>query len=818
MRILCLLFLSFLLACKATSVAPTATTVEPNQAHPSVESFVSGMESFDGFMPFHWDTENDRMYLEVNNMNVEFLYISSLAAGVGSNDIGLDRGQLGQEKVVKFEQHGNKVMLIQPNLDYRAVSDNQDEVNSVKEAFASSILWGFDIVAKSDWSSLIDVTDFLIRDSHNVSGRLARTKQGNYRLDKSRSALYRDNVLNFPDNTEFEATITLTGSPQGYWIRSVTPTAEAVTVRVHHSFVRLPDSNYNPRQFDPRSGYGHISYQDYATPIESPLVKRFIVRHRLEKVNPTAAISEAVEPIVYYLDRGAPEPIRSALLDGARWWNQAFEAAGFKDAFKVELLPEGAHPLDVRYNVIQWVHRSTRGWSYGASVIDPRTGEIIKGHVSLGSLRVRQDFLIAQGLLNQYDEGTEPMKELALARLRQLSAHEVGHTIGLAHNYASSFNNRASVMDYPHPYVKLTNGEIDLSEAYDDKIGQWDKTAIRFGYSQFPANANEAEELDNIMTTALENGELFITDRDARAQNGAHPLAHLWDNGTSATEELNRMMEVRKVVLNNLSENSLPQGEPYSSLEEVLVPMYLFHRFQLEATSKVLGGINYTYSLKGDDQLKTELISPADQMEALDALVNTLSAENLRLPKELLMKIPPKAFGYNRGRETFGSKAGPVWDYYTAIETAAEMTLHFLLHPERMNRLVMYNDIDPSQPGMTKVIDQLIADTWKTPGTSASSRGIERIVEWSMLEKLGALSVDALAHADTKSIARKTLIDLMNWAKSKRTSNSEDKAHYERVAATIATWLAEPDDIEKFSPVKAPDGSPIGMDWMCGWE
>ncbi|MFY0688232.1 MAG: zinc-dependent metalloprotease [Cyclobacteriaceae bacterium] len=776
------------------------------------------MESSDGFLPFHWDTDNDRIYLEVNNVNIEFLYVSSLAAGVGSNDIGLDRGQLGQEKVVKFEQHGNKLMLVQPNQGYRAISDNQDEVNSVKEAFASSILWGFDIVAKSDWSNLIDITDFIIRDSHKVAGRLSGSSQGNYRLEKSRSALYRDNTLNFPDNTEFEATITLTGKPEGYWIRSVTPTAEAVTVRMHHSFVRLPDNDYQTRKFDPRSGFIHISYQDYATPIESPLVKRFITRHRLEKKDPNAAMSEAVEPIVYYLDRGAPEPIRSALLDGARWWNQAFEAAGFKDAFKVELLPEGAHPLDVRYNVIQWVHRSTRGWSYGASVIDPRTGEIIKGHVSLGSLRVRQDFLIAQGLLNQYDEGTEPMKELALARLRQLSAHEVGHTIGLVHNYAASPNDRASVMDYPHPYVKLTDGEIDLSEAYDDKIGQWDKTAITYGYAQFTADVNEADELENILTKAIANGELFISDRDARAQDGAHPVAHLWDNGASAADELNRMMEVRDVVLNRLSENSLPTGEPYSSLEEVLVPMYLFHRFQLEAASKVVGGVNYTYSVKGDNQLKTELIPAEDQMAALDALINTIKAESLSLPKALLMKIPPKAFGYSRNRETFSSKTGPAWDYYTAVETAAEMTLHFLLNPERMNRLVMYNDIDPAQPGLRTVLDKLIADTWKKPATAADARGIERIVEWSMLEKLASLSVDNNAHSDTKSIARKTLVDLMGWAKAKRTSNAEDKAHYENVVASIQKWLEEPEKIERFAPVKAPDGSPIGMDMMCGWE
>ncbi len=782
----------------------------------SIESVVSGMSKKDGYFNYYYDSDKGKVFLEIERLNDEFLYVPSLAAGVGSNDIGLDRGQLSNEKVVRFEKRGNKVLLVQPNYDYRAVSDNLQEVKSVAEAFASSVLWGFPITAKSENAVLVDITDFLLRDSHGVSQRLASTKQGSYKLDKSRSAVYEEGLLNFPKNSEFESIITFVGQAKGNWVRSVTPSPNAVTVRTHHSFIELPDDNYRPRRFDPRSGYIHIRYQDYATPIERSLIKRYIIRHRLEKKNPGSAPSEAIEPIVYYLDPGAPEPVRTALLEGARWWNEAFEAAGFLDAFRVEMLPEDAHPLDVRYNVIQWVHRSTRGWSYGSSVIDPRTGEIIKGHVSLGSLRVRQDFLIAQGLLNRYDEGTGPMIDMALARLRQLSAHEVGHTIGLVHNYSSSINDRASVMDYPHPLVKLDDsGNIDLSEAYDVGIGEWDKVAITYGYAEFDNNDNERDELNQIISDYLEDGLLFISDRDARAQDGAHPVAHLWDNGLAA-DELNRMLDVRKKVLNDFSDQALPIGEAYSMLEEILVPMYLFHRYQVEATSKVVGGLNYTYAVKGDNQLKTQLIPMEDQVKALDAIIRTIQPEELKLKSSLIEMIPPKAFGYNRNRETFTSKTGPVWDYYSAIETAVQFPLMFLLNPNRANRLVSFKDLNSNQPGFDFVLNRLIDATWKKPSSSSDDRAIQRIVEWVMLEHIGMLTVSKNCQPDVKSVARQTLIDLSSHVEKQNPSDYEDKAHYGRVLAAIEEWLDDPQEIEFTPPLKAPDGSPIGTDAHIG--
>src|SRR6266481_3972722 len=449
-------FLLALLGCGASGVA-AARPETPQTA--TIAQKTAGAEKLPGYFNLYWDARQGKLWLEIDKWNSEFLYQSGLPAGVGSNDIGLDRGQLsGPARIVRFERSGPKVLLVQENFRFRAVSNDADEKRAVHDSFAESVIWGFTAAAEENGHLLVDATDFYLRDAHGVTAALKRTKQGAYKLEGSRSAIYLANTKNFPLNTEVEATLTFTGDEPGKWVKDVTPDATAVTVREHHSFVQLPPVGYKTRGYDPRSSFYGISFLDYATPVSEPIMKRFTARHRLQKKDPAAAMSEPVEPIIYYLDRGAPEPIRTALLEGARWWNQAFKAVGYKNAFRVEMLPEGADMMDLRYNVIQWVHRATRGWSYGASVVDPRTGEIIKGHVTLGSLRVRQDYLIAEGLLAPYEKGKPAslkMQEMALARLRQLAAHEVGHTLGLRHNYSASTVNRSSVMDYPPPVAKL---------------------------------------------------------------------------------------------------------------------------------------------------------------------------------------------------------------------------------------------------------------------------------------------------------------------------------------------------------------------------
>lgn len=778
------------------------------------DEIISASEKKEGFFTTYYHQKSDKIYLELSGFNQEFIYVESLSRGLGSNDIGLDRGQIGDTKLVYFERRGPKIFLVQPNQDYRAVSENDLEIRAVKEAFASSVLWSFPVI-EGESSLLIDLSPFLLRDAHGVINRLARMKEGQYKLDASRSALEPEWTRNFPDNSEFEVILTFTGEPKGRLLSTVAPSSESFTLGLHHSFVKLPGDGYSPREFDPRAGYFGISFLDYATQIEAPLIKRYICRHRLIKKNPGAALSDPVEPIVYYLDPGTPEPVRSALLDGAKWWSDAFEAAGFSNAFQVKILPADADPMDIRYNLIQWVHRSTRGWSYGVTVTDPRTGEIIKGKVSLGSLRVRQDFLLAEGLLNPYDESpdTAPLSEMALARLRQLSAHEVGHTLGLVHNYTASTNNRSSVMDYPHPYIQLKNGQMDLSEAYDVGIGEWDKISISYGYAEVPDGKDEKSFLNDILEQAHEDGWRFISDRDARDPSGAHPYAHLWDNGTDATEEMLRLLQVRDVALNNLSEQAIRFGEPMSELEERLVPVYLMHRYQLDATSKLIGGIDYYYKIRGDNQPKPKLLDADIQREAVLALMETIKPAVLRIPESILNTIAPKPLGYNRSRESFDSKTSHTFDPFAAAQAAMDLSLQHLFDAKRLNRLLINETAMNSGFSLQEYLDLIVEQTIKSKAPSGSYESrLKMEVDAAVLKHLAALLAQDEIYQGVQTAAYSTLIDIKSWMAKQRTKDSAWAAYYDR----YQVWLEEvlEGEIIISDPaemVRIPDGSPIGQ-------
>ncbi len=526
----------------------------------TIETRTAGLRKMDGLFPLYWEAKTGKLLLEIAAFDKDFLYLDQLPYGIGSNDLFLDRGQLGTGRVVHFMRSGNKVLLVEPNLAFRSSSSDAAEQAAVKQSFAESVLFGFKVEAEQGEQVLVDATDFFLQDVHGISERLAQVKQGKYTLDPSRSAILPDSTKNFPRNTEVEAILTFTNDEPtaNSYVADVTPDPHALTVRQHHSLIELPGPGYTPRAYNPNAGYFQAGYRDYSAPLGAPLDRLFITRHRLQKKDPTAAISDPVEPITYYVDRGAPEPIRAALVEGARWWNQAFEAAGYRNAFRVEVLPEGADPMDIRYNMIQWVHRYTRGWSYGEGVTDPRTGEIIKGQVTLGSLRARQDFMIAQSLTDPYLDGKplpadNVLRTMVLARVRQLAAHEVGHTLGLAHNFAaSSLGQGTSVMDYPHPLITLdSTGKPDLSRAYATGIGAWDKVAITYGYAEY-LKEQEAADLADVLQKAREQGLFFITDDDARPLGGAHPLAHLWDNGPDAAAELDRVLAVRTAALATL--------------------------------------------------------------------------------------------------------------------------------------------------------------------------------------------------------------------------------------------------------------------------
>ena len=799
---------------------PSTSSAIEDQPLPEIAEKTKGMKKFGGFFNFYWDEQAGKIWLEVAEWGREFLYINSLPAGVGSNDIGLDRGQLKDGRIVRFERIGPKVLLIQPNYGFRAVSQNAQERKSVEEAFAQSVLWGFEVAAGRNMV-LVDATGFLMQDVHDVSGTLASSGQGVYQLDASRSAIYPERTKSFPRNTEFEALLTFLGKAEGEFVMQVVPTPNSVTVRQHHSFVALPDDKYQPRVLDPRSGYWGISYQDYATPISEPLVKHFIGRHRLEKKNPAAERSEAKVPIIYYVDPGAPEPIRSALMEGALWWSEAFEALGYENAFQVKLLPVDADPMDARYNVIQWVHRATRGWSYGQSIVDPRTGEIVKGQVTLGSLRVRQDFLIAQGLLSPYAEdgsGSAVMEEMALARLRQLSAHEVGHTLGLIHNFAASAADRASVMDYPHPYILIDNGAFDVSDAYGIGIGAWDKAAIAYGYADFPTGTDENRALNEIIQGALDRGLLFISDQDARPGGGAHPLAHLWDNGPDAVRELDRMMAIRRTALDKFSDNAIPLGAPLSNLEKVLVPLYLSHRYQVEAASKLIGGLYYTYGLRGDGQKITEVVAPDQQKKALESVLRTLTPQALALPERLIRSIPPPVFGDFRDHESFHTRTGVTFDPLAAAETAADYTIQFLMHPERLARLVEYHARDASNPGPVEVLDQILACFWKADNGQGYHAEVRRVVDEVILGHLMGLCNHPDAATQVRAIASMKL-EALRQRLSSASETVEDEpqiAHLRFAVKKIELFQSDPDKVTGTAPLVLPAGSPIGQSY-CDW-
>lgn len=811
-----------------------AQTTPP--AKKTISAFTEKMQKIDGFMPLYVNNDDGKIYIEIARFNQEFLYLVSLPTGVGSNPLGLDRGQLGTTKVVTFERAGNKVLMVQPNYEFRATGDAKQK-KSVEESFARSVIWGFKVEASEGDRVLVDATAFIVRDAHGVGDRINQQRQGTYGFDESRSALYLPNTKGFPKNTEVEATVTLTaGGDTNNLVNQVTPTGKHVTVRERHSFVELPDDKYKPRKFDPRTGAIPTSFYDYGTDINEDLEVRWIIRHRLEKKDPSATLSEAVKPIVYYVDNGAPKAIQDALIEGAAWWNQAYEAAGFRNAFQVKVLPADADPMDIRYNVINWVHRSTRGWSIGDSVVDPRTGEILKGDVTLDSQRARQDFLLGTGMLPQYrsssnacefglspdvdylaaDGSASEVTAMAYARIRQLSAHEVGHTLGFTHNFAASTYNRGSVMDYPAPMVEIKNGKLDLSNAYAVGIGAFDKFAVKYSYSQFPSGTNENAELEKIVREGVAAGMLFLSDQDARPASGANPLANLWDNGPDPVAMLKHEMQVRRIGLEQFGPQNIPTGSPMSELENKFMPLYLHHRYQLTAATKMLGGVYYTFAVRseaGPIPAKVAEPVPADQQrQALTAILDTIKPEELVISDAIIKLLPPVAYGYGSGRsELFPKRTSPIFDSTGAAEIAADMAISGMLEPNRAGRMIGQNARNKANPHFREVVDALVRSTWKAPTSADGNLAvIQRAVQTLVVSRLMDLAANERAQPQVRSVATEALRALGASLKS-LVVTGDTAAHYRSTADDIERFLTRPDAPRKqTSPLATPPGDPIG--------
>jgi len=808
-----------LLLVLAGAGASAAPKPEAASGPKSFADATRGLDRSAGFVDVYRDAAKGQVLLAVRQLDAPFLLVTSLPYGLGSNDVGLDRGQPGQTRLVRFRRHGAKLLLIQDNTSYVALSNDPKESASAREAFAESVLWAGELKSEpgTDGSVLVDFGPFLTTDQHGIGARLNATKQGKYAVDAARSAVLAESARSFPDNTEFEALLTFAGPGEGEYVRQVAPDPESLTMRQHVSLVRLPPDGFQPRRYHPGSGAFSMGYYDFAQPLGASLDVRFQPRFRLEKTNPDAAKSPVRKPIVFYLDPGTPEPVRSALLEGASWWRAAFEEAGFEDAYRVELRPDGIDPMDIRYSVITWVHRATRGWSYGGSIADPRTGEMIKGSVTLGSQRVRQDLMIAQALLAPFGKPNEAelkaeAEAMALARLRQLSAHEVGHALGFAHNFAASRIANGSVMDYPHPLIEIdADGGIDLADAYGVGVGPWDKFLVKHAYLPFKPEA-EASALAALRREAAQAGLLYIGDDDGRAGSSAHPDALLWDMGTDTLKSYDTLLAVRRKALDAFSLAVLPPDRQTGEIEARLVPVYLLHRYQLEAVARLLGGRDYQYGTGADANAGTRAVAGDRQRAALARLTAALGARELALPASVLDLVTPPGNDYARNREYFQNRSAPIFDAYAAVASAAAVGTQFLFDPARLNRVAFQHARDAALPGVAEVLDRTFAATWRSDASSTqapAALAVQLSANWVTLDALFATLDGGALHPPVESDVRAALAGLRDWLSANAGAGGTLTANRREAADTIARYLRDPATVKRHPAPVVPPGAPI---------
>jgi hypothetical protein len=799
----------------------------PDRASPTPD-LNAGRRRLEGFLPLLWDEAAGRLFLDIRRLDEDFLYVDRLTHGLG--DHRLERGNLSRPTVARFERRGPRLFLVARNMAWRTSSPEPAQQLAVRQAFPEAVLWSFEILSEQGGALLVDATAFMLRDARGLAAQFSALGQGSYTLDAARCAIAAEGLRAFPLNSQAESILTFVNPSaklRPFWngdglregLMALAADPRSITLRLRHCFIQLPDDGFHPRRFDPRSSFFNSTvFHDFGQSLEEPGDVHYAIRHRLEKKDPAAAISEPVKPITYYVDRGAPEPMRSALLDGARWWNKAFEAAGFRDAFRVELLPEDADPLDIRFNTITWVPRATRGFSTGTMVWDPRTGEIIKGEVTLTALRDRHLRMIAEALLSPYEDGSPcpEVEALMLARLRQLSAHEVAHTLGLDHNHiASTHGQDMSVCDYPAPLMTLdAEGRVDLSRAYGESIGRWDEISITWGYCQFPPGTTpEAEQagLDAILERAeREEGLYTLAQQDGLPDSGVHPKGHHWDTGADAPDELLRLLQVRKAALARFGERAIKPGRPMALLADVLVPLYLLHRYQTEAAVKLLGGLDFRYALRGDGQPVARLVPGDDQRRALHAVLATLTPATLTLREDLLRLLPPRPPEYGATRDSFRGHTGLTFDPLGAAEGAATHTLGLLFHPHRAARLVEHHQRDPSLPGLHDVLRVTLETTWQAPPEQGLAQAVKLRVEHVVLRHLLALAAAKEASHLVQAIAREVVEELRAMlAAPADTADAPTRAHRAAALAAIESFDRAPESFRRPETLPPPPGMPI---------
>lgn len=762
-------------------------------------------------MPVYLNDRTGAVWLEIPRDSARALFLATLATGLGSNPLGIDRGSGGTEQVARFDRHGDKVFVVFENWSYRS-SGGDDHRRTVDESFPASTIAALPIVAEEGGRLVVDATDFVMRDWNDVGATLQRGQEGAYAVARDRSSVFKPYTRAFVDNTEIDIALTFAAAAQsGRIVGSIVPDGKALTLRQHITLLRLPDGNFRPRAIDPRVGFFGIGFKDYAQPIQGQMQQQWAARHRLERINPRDPASPIKNPLVYYIDRGIPEPLRTATFEGVAWWTEAFDRAGLKGGFKVEYLPEGADPMDARYNVVQWENRNERGWSVGGALTDPRTGEMLKAMARMDSHRARTDYNIYAAFMGAAASPADTA--FVLARVRQVSAHEVGHTLGMQHNYIASTYERGSVMDYPAPRIRLRNGEIDLSAAYAVGPGLYDIWAIHWGYGIFPPES-EADSLRAIVADGLKKNYLYLADGDARPEGASDPRTNLWDDAATADEFLRHQTETRRVAMGRFGLRNIREGEPLTILQDRFPLLYFFHRFALNGATKTIGGMEYSNAVRGDGQFATRIIDGARQRASLKAVLAELEPRALAIPDTVLGLFVPRQDAGNV--ELIGTRTRPAFDELSAARTLAQMIVDGLLQRERAARLVAFAPRAPNLPTLAEVIDALVASTWQRPvDANGKYAALQRVAQRAVADGLMTLAADKNAAPEVRGIVDLKLAELQAFAqRAGATSLSVDtKAHALAVAADIKRWL-ERRELPSPSPaLRATPSDPFGDGW-----
>lgn len=768
----------------------------------------------DPMLPVTIDDQG-RVLLEVRAPGTTMIHTSTLVTGLGATSPLLDRGQMGDVSLVRFERHGPRVLLVRFNDVHTTSATGAAARRAVAESFPRSVLASFEIVEERDDVMVVDATAFVLGDNFGIADALRQAGRGRASLDRSRSVPLSTGTGAFPRNTELRALLTFTVEEPDAVLRRHAPDGRSVSFEHQHSFLALPSDGYRPRAFHPRAGtFPHVVF-DFSQGLNTDYRRRWIWRWRLVPSDRAAyqrgELVTPVNPIVYYLDPAIPEPYRTAFIEGGMWWNRLFEAAGFRNAFRIEPLPAGADPMDARYNVIQWVHRSERGPSIGPSYRDPRTGELIRALVRMDSYRSLVNHDIWMGFrpaagANGLAFDSEGM---AMARRRQHAAHEIGHTLGFAHNFIAATHNRASVMDYPVPLVTLdSDGGIDLSRAYEPGPGAFDRFAVRYAYTWFPDAAAERAGLAAIVREADAAGLRFITGGHA-GPDGAFPDATTWVEGSNMLEALQRTLGVRARLIEAFDERALDPGEPYWFLNKRFAHVYLHHRTALQGAIKHIGGIEFSYALMGEPAVPVRRVPAEAQHAALDGILTAMDPRQLEVPDRIATLIPPQPHGWDDGWMWTGetapieSDSGDVFNGLYVAHALAQEIADGLLHPERMNRALAAHNADAAYPGPDEVIAALIDRTW-----GEAEDPVAMVAQRAALDALLDLAGDARSAPAVRALAERRLAVLQESLERRRRGDGIGQAHRETARRDIMRYFAGDDDSEL-----RPRPEPIPLPW-----